>query len=159
MEGWVKLNVDGSYIQNDGQAGAGMILRDHQGEVIYTACRCLVNCSSALEEELAACEEGLRLALNWSVQPIVVEMDCSVGVAMLNAATKDKSSLVHLVTSIKELLNEKGSTVTKIHRSQNMSSHTMAKLGRSKARTQFWIRNFPQELHDIVTNECNFPIS
>jgi hypothetical protein len=33
--GWVKLNCDGSYRIEDGSAGAGMLLRDEHGQVIF----------------------------------------------------------------------------------------------------------------------------
>jgi hypothetical protein len=42
--GWVKLTCDGSFKQEDGTAGAGMILRDDTGKVIFSACRQLFNC-------------------------------------------------------------------------------------------------------------------
>jgi hypothetical protein len=54
--GNAKLNVDGSYGQN-GEAGAGMVLRDHDGQVIYAACRHIEHCYDATDAELLAIEE------------------------------------------------------------------------------------------------------
>ena len=64
-EGSDKLNVDGAFTA-DGSAGAGMILRNWRGELIFAASRHLQNCKDALEAELAAMEEGLDLAVHWS---------------------------------------------------------------------------------------------
>ena len=35
VEGWTKLTVDGSFCANSGMAGAGMILRDSPGKIIF----------------------------------------------------------------------------------------------------------------------------
>jgi hypothetical protein len=59
--GFVKLNVDGSFTKTG--AGAGMILRDHNGETVFTACRSLIQCEGALQSELLAIEEGVKLAM------------------------------------------------------------------------------------------------
>ena len=37
--GWVKLNVDGAWMEEEGTGGAGMVLRDHAGSVIFSPCR------------------------------------------------------------------------------------------------------------------------
>ena len=74
MEGWSKLNVDGSW-SLDGKAGAGMVLRDSKGQIIYTSCRELFSCRNAMEAELSACMEGLSLAIQRTELPIQVEMD------------------------------------------------------------------------------------
>lgn len=41
--GWVKWNTNGSVGQN-GSAGAGMVLRDDKGAIIFSSCRALFSC-------------------------------------------------------------------------------------------------------------------
>ena len=72
-------------MKEDGSAGAGMILRDHEGAVIFNATRVLFNCGDPLEAEMAALEEGLRLALHWSDLPLIVELDCVELLQMVQA--------------------------------------------------------------------------
>uniref|UniRef100_A0ACD6AAA7 Uncharacterized protein n=1 Tax=Avena sativa TaxID=4498 RepID=A0ACD6AAA7_AVESA len=88
-----KLNVDGSYL-NDGTVGAGMVLRDSKGMIIFAACRQLRQCSDAVDAELAAMEEGLNLALHWSPLPICVETDCSGACLLLKESTPN--TLIHV---------------------------------------------------------------
>jgi hypothetical protein len=35
--GWIKFNVDGSFVQQSGEAGVGVIARDSKGDVLLTA--------------------------------------------------------------------------------------------------------------------------
>ena len=58
-------------------ARAGMILRNDDGEVMFAACRTPKNYISTLKLELAACDEGLKLALNRSGEPLKLEMECA----------------------------------------------------------------------------------
>ncbi|KAK1698341.1 hypothetical protein QYE76_015038 [Lolium multiflorum] len=62
--GHAKLNTDGAFKPGEG-ARIGMVLRDHDGAAIFTACRALEQCNDATEAELIALEEGLKLALLW----------------------------------------------------------------------------------------------
>ena len=52
--GKVALSVDGAFLQSDGSAAAGMVLRRHDGSAIISAYRCIFNCNEALEAELHA---------------------------------------------------------------------------------------------------------
>jgi hypothetical protein len=85
-DGWVKLICDGSFNLEDSSTDVGMVLRDENGQVIFSACRQLNGCSDALEAETLACQEGLLLALQWSVKPVIMELDCS---SLVGALTKD----------------------------------------------------------------------
>jgi hypothetical protein len=53
-EGFLKLNVDDTFMESDGTTGAGMILQAHDGAIIFSACKSLKHCSSALEAKLCA---------------------------------------------------------------------------------------------------------
>ena len=152
--GVAKLNIDGSFVQADGTAGASMILRDHKGMVIYAVCRSLWNCSGALEAELAACDEGLRLALHWTQLPLQVETDCSEIIKLLNSSPTDRSSNMYQVTEIAEMAKERPVHFRKICRSQNNAAHAMAALGRSHQHTACWLANSPKEISIIISNDC-----
>jgi hypothetical protein len=70
-EGWIKINVDGSYGETTGQASPGIIIRDFKGHVILSAWKYLFQCSSVEEAELLACREGLLLAHHWCHGPLI----------------------------------------------------------------------------------------
>ena len=59
----------------DGSVGAGIILRDVTGNIIFSSCRTLFSCRDDMEVELYACMEGLSLSLQRSKQSILLEMD------------------------------------------------------------------------------------
>ena len=141
--GHVKLNVDGSYIQDTGEAGAGMVLRDSTGGIIFSACRYLLHCASPLQAELAACLEGLNFAMQWSTLPIDVEMDCQVDVDSIQAQSMNRSEHVMLVNEVRKLLGERDNSIAHISRNQNIVSHRLASFGRVEARTAIWIKSGP----------------
>jgi ribonuclease HI len=104
-QGWLKLNIDGSYQPENGAAGTGMVLHDEEGNVIVFACSHLLGCSDAFEAEAKVCEEGLRLALQWSTKPIMVETDCSNLIRAASEKTQDCSLMLHLILEIRFLVN------------------------------------------------------
>jgi ribonuclease HI len=152
-QGAAKLNVDGAFA-SDG-AGAGMVLRDHTGEVIFTACRQIVHCRDAMEAEIKAIEEGLRLALHWTNLDLQIESDCAEAVELIKDSTPNTSVYAFSITTIRELLRERESSLAKINREANVVSHELAKLGRMQGRTEFWLRDYPREVAVAVASDCN----
>jgi hypothetical protein len=59
--GWIKVNVDASFVGATECTGAGVVARDSEGRVILTAWRAH-NCASVAEAEALACVQGVRLA-------------------------------------------------------------------------------------------------
>ena len=134
-QGYAKLNVDGAFT-TDGHAEAGMVLRDHRGHVIYTACRSLEHCSDATDAELKAFEEGVQLSLHWTMLPFMVETDCADVLPLLKEKNPNTSIHAFRVNAIKELLKEREIKCAKISHDINIVSHELALVGRIHARTE-----------------------
>jgi hypothetical protein len=153
-EGSAKLNTDGSFVSSD-DAGAGMVLRDHQGIVIVAATRHLVHCADALEPELAAIEEGLGLALSWTPMGFTVESDCAEALELIKESTPNTSIYASRIQVIRERMRERDIRMAKAFRETNVVSHKLANLGRVHRRSEVWTGNFPQDIAAAITYDCN----
>jgi ribonuclease HI len=76
-----------------GEAGVGVVIRNHKGEVLLTAWRVLFRFASTDEAEGQACTEGLQLASQWCPGPIILESDSARLLAALGDAREDRSEL------------------------------------------------------------------
>jgi ribonuclease HI len=63
--------VDGSFLEQNGVGATGIVIRDHLRKVIVAA-----GCSNAEESEALALIDGLKLASEWTKDPIILESDC-----------------------------------------------------------------------------------
>lgn len=138
-EGWTKINVDGSYVEQSGEAGIGVIARNCEGKVIFTAWRPLSRCASALEAEALACVEGFRLASQWAQGPITLESDCSQMVKALKA-DEDRSEICFMLAEARELAQLLDRwEVIKVRRESNSIAHELAHLARGNCHTAVWL--------------------
>jgi hypothetical protein len=64
-QGWLKVNVDGSYMKETGHASVGIVIRDHTCHAVIAAGKFFDNCCDAQEAEAIAAREGARLAAQW----------------------------------------------------------------------------------------------
>lgn len=101
-EGWSKMNVDGSFVSEDGRAGVGLVARNSVGQVIFTAWRMLSRCVDAAEAEARACVEGIRFSAQWAPGAVIVELYCARVVHSLRRGD-DRSDLSFIVAEAKEL--------------------------------------------------------
>jgi ribonuclease HI len=132
--GMHKLNVDGAF-SSDGRAGAGMVLRDTDGAVIFAACRCLKGCADALDAELQAMEEGLELALRWSTEAFILESDCAEAISLVSEGSSNMSRYARRITIIRDKIRERELRVLKVGRVANTVSHGLAFIGRVQERS------------------------
>ena len=104
-----------------------MVLRDEEGQPIFTACRSLVECGSPPEAELRACTEGLELALRYSPLPTIIETDCSLIIEATSFSTRD--------------------------RSQVRVSHCLASLAKAEHRTDMWLGSGPDDILHVLEHD------
>jgi hypothetical protein len=64
-----------------------MVLQDHHGQVIFSACQALTTCRDATEAELKAIEEELRLAIHWTRLNFILETDCAKASDLIKETT------------------------------------------------------------------------
>lgn len=150
----MKLNVDGSFDELEGTGGIGAILRNSSGEVIFSACGKLNRCAGPLESELVACREGLVMALQWTLLPIVLETDCLEAMQMILAKEEGRSEFEFIIREIKCLLiRNREIVLTKINRNQNSVSHALASGGRRESLTAFWPDDSCNFISHLVCND------
>ncbi|GJN13531.1 hypothetical protein PR202_gb00245 [Eleusine coracana subsp. coracana] len=155
--GWVKVDVDGSYVQETGQAGVGIIARDEKGCVKLSSWRVLFNCSSPLEAEVSACVEGLQLAVEWIRGPIVLETDCAVAARILAMRDTDRSELMYMYKRAQELIGLMQQVeVAHVKREQNSVAHELAHLARRNRHTVVWLRQAPTCVSTLIAEDCNY---
>jgi hypothetical protein len=57
------------------------------------------------------------------------------------------------------MIRERGVQIAKINREVKGVSHELAKLDRVTGRTEFWLANFPAEIEQALSNDCNSTLS
>lgn len=152
-DGWVKLNLDGSFVV-DG-AGAGMVLQDSQGAIIFSACRNFFSCREALEAELSACMEGLSLAIQRSDLPVIIKMDSLLAVKMIQERGQDRSIYASLVKEIRYLMSLREVCITHVGRLQNKVSDSLAHFVRTEGRTMTWLGFGPSNAVELALADYN----
>ena len=74
IQGWWKLNTDGSYCGNTGLAGCGGVVRDDAGRWIIGFSKC-IGMTSNFAIEMWGLREGLLLCSNLNITSLEIELD------------------------------------------------------------------------------------
>jgi hypothetical protein len=75
--GWVKLNVDASFIEEDNLGAWGAVLHDKEGVVILSAWGVIPYCNSADIAEAIACLEGLKASMYYVADQLIMLLTSS----------------------------------------------------------------------------------
>ena len=107
-----------------------MVLRDDKGKVVFAAYRVLFHCNDALEAELHAIMEGMKLAKEHTSLPVMVQSDSSTALLSLSSGALDCSSYAHIVSEIQGLMVAREFIPSKIPRLKNRVADRLANHGR-----------------------------
>ncbi|KAL0381240.1 UNVERIFIED_CONTAM: putative ribonuclease H protein [Sesamum angustifolium] len=86
---WFKLNTDGSSFGNPGLARAAGIIRDSAGHV-HLAYHVALGTGTSVLAELIAVWQDLELALTYGLAPLVVEVDATAVITLLQSRVSGK---------------------------------------------------------------------
>ncbi|KAI4995370.1 hypothetical protein ZWY2020_035273 [Hordeum vulgare] len=132
-----------------------MILRDSKGAVIFASYRKLFYCNDALELELQAMKEGLKLATEHSHATIILQSDCAVALKMLADVSSNRPAYGHLMSEIKNYMSNRVVIPVKILREQNKVAHCLANFDRCDDSTACWLGRPPPCISSLVDEDCN----
>ena len=158
--GWTKINVDGSYQEQSGAAGVGVIARDSNGVVIFTAWRFYEKCASAPEVEALACIEGLRWAHRWGFTQLNLETDCARIKSALTSSALDRSEVGPIIEEVRgwiRLMRE--CNISQVKRDGNNVANALALYARKCKHSAAWLGQAPTCALNSIKADCNFSIS
>jgi ribonuclease HI len=158
-QGWLKVNVDGSYIAETGQASIGVVIRDHTGQAVLAAGKNFQNCCDAQESEALAAKEGARLAAQWCNKPVIFESDCTT----ITHAIQSKEQHLSQLKSILHDFNLYASNLIQwscmyAKRNQNNVAHVIARYTMSTGLDFCWNRNFSDCVEEAIATDCKLTV-
>ena len=76
--GQLKINSDGSFIQDTMQGSWSFTVRDYEGEVVLAGAGRLGSIPDAITAEAVACAQALQAATDHGISRVQVEMDSTI---------------------------------------------------------------------------------
>lgn len=127
IDGWWKVNSDGSWCQEKNIAGAGGVIRDSLGNWVVGFGKCCGDCSID-KAELWGILHGLRLAWNRGIRFVELETDSESSVRMIQNNVGSKHPLFVFIQEIRQLISRDWECHVKyIPRQKNQVADWLAK--------------------------------
>ena len=154
--GKTKMNFDASFLQDSKSASMGMVIRDHNANVICSSAQWLPCCDDAEEAEARALLVGLQTCLQVGIWSSEVETDCAAVFSAVNAPDKNLSKLCFISREINRI-KEAGPlfSLSLAKRECNQVAHELAKCNRIEGTDGFWFDSVPNRISPYVTDDCN----
>ncbi|KAK8973020.1 hypothetical protein V6N11_047023 [Hibiscus sabdariffa] len=89
--GWIKVNVDGAWLERENMAAIGVVARDHNGLLLDARAKRLEGSYTPEIVEACAIVEGVRVAVENGWQRVIFEGDSSGIISKMNAGKLDRS--------------------------------------------------------------------
>ncbi|KAG8380419.1 hypothetical protein BUALT_Bualt06G0013400 [Buddleja alternifolia] len=125
---WIKLNTNGASWGNLGQAGAGGLVRDHKGKVLFAFCEPLGMVSN-MTAELAPLDRGLQLCIEKGYQKVGIELDALSVIHILCSIYKGAWRFQNMLQSIRNSLRLLETTLSHIYCEGNKAADLLANQG------------------------------
>ncbi|KAK4388150.1 hypothetical protein Sango_2421600 [Sesamum angolense] len=147
---WFKLNTGNYSFGNPGLAGAARIFKDSAGHV-HLAYQIALGTGTGVLADLTAVWRGLELALTHGLAPLVMEVDATAVLLLLQSHASGKWDVQHLIMCIVRLQQLLVANVQHFFREANGAADHLAKKTASLQLTRVLHHNdITGVLHDIL---------
>ncbi|KAF5477637.1 hypothetical protein F2P56_004257 [Juglans regia] len=102
--GYLKLNVDGATFYEQHTSRVGVILRDHNGDILVACSKVERDVVSSKFIQAIAMFRGLQLCIQWGVPKLTLETDCLLLVNALNNLTDYITDFDFLLQDIQRMM-------------------------------------------------------
>ncbi|XBJ13023.1 hypothetical protein VPH35_017443 [Triticum aestivum] len=158
-QGYIKINVDASFVESIRSANIGIIARNHLGEVLVSSWDFIRSCTCVDEAEFRAALAGLYIGITFQ-SPVILETDSAAVAFSLAKDSFDRSPFVDLkkeAMSVSDLI--KDFKIVKIDRQANRVAHEIAKFCFDSRSDGVLCNSVPPCVASFVMNNCkNFVI-
>ena len=80
----IKLNADASFVQSLQETSFGVVARDEQGKISFSATARITNVRSPLQAKVMAIFFGVKLMFEHGWLNVIVESDCKTAISLIN---------------------------------------------------------------------------
>lgn len=147
---FLKLNTDGAFNSSTGQAKAGGVFRDRdgnwRGDFVMN-----IGCCSIIEAELWDLFQGLSSVWNGGIRRLQVEVDSACVVHMIQKHLHQVNSHYQVVTGIKTMLAKEWEvSICHIYREANKVFDALANYAGSFPIGYHWLEEAPMEISSFI---------
>lgn len=135
-KGWIKINIDGSYLLDNGKARIGGIIRNWDGELIMTF-SCSVKCHSNNMCEALTAKFGVQWCVRHGYAGMILELDSQLVTNMLIDRSTNNYKMSGVVVDIMQDLDQSNVLITHRFREANQVAGFLAKLASSSGNNSF----------------------
>jgi ribonuclease HI len=155
-EGWIKCNVDASFL-SEGKTGSwGAVVRDNFGKIICSAWGLIPHCQSAYVAEAIACLNGLQVALNNSEADMIIESDSSLTIEAFREGSMDRSEISIIAKEFRRKKPpDRQVKILKINRNCNKVAHELCQFSRRELSSGVLLSAVPTCVSRAACNDCN----
>ncbi|XP_042980176.1 uncharacterized protein LOC122310347 [Carya illinoinensis] len=125
---FMKLNIDGAAFPKHSVAGVGVVLRNHNGEVVVACSKVEKEVSSTEFIEAVALLRDLQLCIQWGVPKLMFETNFLILVNALNENSECLIDFAFILQDIRRLMAAfQEVKVVHVNRLDNLVAHLLAK--------------------------------
>ena len=149
--GTYKVNYDGAVFSQQGKAGLGVIIRNHEGAVMASLAQQIPLPTTVAQVEALAARRATEFALEIGITTAILEGDSETIVKELMEPNPSLALHGHLIQDVKSLQNSFNSlNFTHVRREGNNVAHALARWAIKKPNLTVWMEDVPPDIRQFV---------